>query len=203
MKKEKDRIELKLSDVFLRSERMPEDRQPCLEVRAVMLNINWGNNRELMNQCQRLREYSQCIATIREYESKIADREEAVTKAVDQCIAEGFLADILSKNKAEVIALFLTEYDEQAQRELDRAEAREEGLAEGREEGLAEGREQGAWIKLICLVRKKVIKGIPAMDAADMLEEPLELIRQIYDVVQSHPDWTEEEIYENSRTTMF
>jgi len=61
-----------------------------------------------------------------------------VSRAVDRCIADGLLADILSKNKAEVVALFLTEYDEQAQRELDREEAREEGLAEG----LAEGRVQ-------------------------------------------------------------
>ena len=152
-----------------------------------------------MDQCQRLREYSQCIATIREFEARIADREEAVAMAVDRCIAAGWLADILSKNKAEVIALFLTEYDEQAQRELDRAEAREEGLEEGRAEGRAEGRVDGDCMRLIRQLRKKLQKEISAEDAAEMLEESPELVQKIYDVLKNHPEWTDEEIYENGR----
>ncbi len=184
-RRQPERMELRLSDAFIRNEHIPEDRQPCLEVRAIMLNINWGCNRELMEHCRRLGEYSQCIATIREYEKQFENREEAVKKAVDQCIAEGLLADILLKNKAEVIALFLTEYDEQAQRELDREEAREEG------------RERGKYIKVILNARKKLQKGISVEEAADMLEESPELIQHIYDVLQQHPDWSEDEVYDH------
>lgn len=193
-RQEEDRTELKLSDAFYGDKQKLKDRQPCLEVRALMLNINWGHNKELMVQCRRLQEYSQCIAVIREYEAKIADRQEAVAKAVDKCIAKGLLSDILSKNRAEVISLFLTEYDEQAQRELDRAEAREDGWNEGRKAGMKEGREKG----IIQLVRKKALKGISVQDTAEMLEESEELIQTIYDAIRNHPDWTDDEIYENS-----
>lgn len=213
-RQKEDRTELKLSDAFYGDKQKLKDRKPCLEVRALMLNINWGHNKELMVQCRRLQEYSQCIAVIREYEAKIADRQEAVAKAVDKCIAEGLLADILSKNRAEVISLFLTEYDEQAQRELDRAEAREDGWNEGREAGMKAGMEAGmeAGMKagmeegmkagrakgFIHLVRKKALKGISVQDTAEMLEEPEELIQTIYDAIRNHPEWTEDEIYENS-----
>lgn len=185
LRKEPDRMELKLSDAFYHESSMVKDRQPCLEIRAVMLNINWGHNRELMDQCQRLQDYSRCIALIREYEAAIPDRKEAVERAVDQCIEDGVLADILLKNKAEVMALFLTEYDEKLQRELDREEAREEGQAEGEA------------LRLIRIVKKKIIKGFSAEETAEMVEEAPEFIERIYSVIREHPDWTESEIYEN------
>ena len=191
-REEPDRTELRLSDAFIRSPAIPEGRKPCLEVRAVMLNINWGHNQELMEHCKLLREYSQCIATIREYGKTYADREEGVSKAVDRCIAEGMLADILSKNKAEVITLFLTEFDEQAYRRLERKEAREEGWKEGWDEGL----EKGLELSIIRMARKKLQKGISAEETADMLEQSPELIRRVYDAFRNHPDGTDEEISE-------
>jgi len=205
LQEEPDRTELRLSDAFIRSPAIPEGRKPSLEVRAVMLNINWGHNQELMEHCKRLREYSQCIATIREYGKIYEDREEGVAKAVDRCIAEGMLADILSKNKAEVITLFLTEFDEQAYRRMMRKEAwedgheegREEGLEEGRKEGRKEGREAGSMLRIVQIAGKKFRKGISAEDAADMLEESPEWIRKLYEAFREHPDWSEEEIYKS------
>lgn len=186
-----DCMELRLSDAFIRSPNIPADRQPCLEIRAMMLNINWGRNKELMDECQRLREYAQCIATIRSYEADAEDRETAIAEAVNQCIAQGFLADILSKNKSEVIALFLTEYDEQAQRELDREEAR------------AEGQTEGLHISLIRLIQKKLRKNLSAEDIAELVEEPLELVRQICRAIMEHPDWTAEELYDQEKERLF
>ena len=186
-RREPDRVELHLSDAFIRGDAIPDDRRPCLELHAEMLNINWGHNRELMEHCQRLQEYSQCIATIRDYEKRFPKREEAVTMAVDQCISRGFLADILSKNKSEVIALFLTEYDEKAQRALDRRDARREGMERGLKKGMQ--------LKTIHNTGRMLKKDISAEDTADMLEEPVELIRQIYDTFQNHPDWSDEEVY--------
>ena len=40
---EPDRIELRLSDSFIRKE-----DEPCIECRALVLNINYGHNQELM-----------------------------------------------------------------------------------------------------------------------------------------------------------
>lgn len=39
-------------------------------------------------------------------------REEAVHTAIDTCIDKGILKDILTKQKAEVLHMILTEYDE-------------------------------------------------------------------------------------------
>ncbi len=195
-RREPDRTELHLSDAFIRSDAIPDERRPCLELHALMLNINWGHNRELMEHCRRLREYSQCVATIRDYEKRFPKREEAVAMAVDYCISQGFLADILSKNKSEVIALFLTEYDEKAQRALDRRDARREGMARGLEKGRKQGCERGMRLKTIHIAGKKLKKGSSAEDTADMLEESVELIQEVYAAFQSHPDWTDEEIYQ-------
>ena len=56
--------------------------------------------------------------------------EAAVKRAVDECIREGILEDFFRKNKAEVIAMSIFEYDEKEVidyiREEERAIGREE-----------------------------------------------------------------------------
>jgi flagellar biosynthesis/type III secretory pathway protein FliH len=62
-------------------------------------------------------------------------------------MAEGVLTDFFTENRAEVVDLFLTEWDEEKYRDLLRREAEEDGYAageaEGRKEGLKQGLEQG------------------------------------------------------------
>lgn len=53
---------------------------------------------------------------------------EAVTKAVDQCIKEGILADFLKKNKSEVISMSIFEYDEKLHEETMRKIGKREGV---------------------------------------------------------------------------
>jgi len=57
-------------------------------------------------------------------------------------------------------------------------------------------------LKLIRIVKKKVLKGITAEDTAEMLEEPLERIQQIYNVIREHADWTEDEIYDRTAAAL-
>lgn len=123
-----DRTELLLSDAFLRPSGSTARFLPALEVRVVMLNINDGKNKELMEQCQRLREYSQFIGRIRRYQALNNPPELAVELAMDDCIGEGILADILSVHRMEVRDMFLADYDAEAQRALDREDALEEGM---------------------------------------------------------------------------
>ena len=79
----------------------------CLECQVVMLNINYGHNQELMEKCRRLREYSQFVFIVREQKKMYEDPEEATLRAVDICIEQGVLVDILRKHKAEVISMVL------------------------------------------------------------------------------------------------
>lgn len=69
-----------------------------------MLNINFGHNKELMDKSRTLREYAQYVDRVRKY-AKLMRIEEAVERAVAECIKEGILEDFLSSQKAEVIAV--------------------------------------------------------------------------------------------------
>ncbi len=79
-------------------------------------------------------------------------------------------------------------------------EGREQGLEQGREQGLERGRElgleQGKILNLIELTIKKILKNIPAEEAADMLEENVTLIERIYDAARMcAPDYDVDKIY--------
>ena len=66
------------------------------------------------------------------------------------------------------------------------------GVREGREQGL----EQGKILNLIELTIKKILKNIPAEEAADMLEENVTLIERIYDAARMcAPDYDVDKIY--------
>ena len=73
---------------------------------------------------------------------------------------------------------------------------RNAGRIEGRNEGRIEGRNAGKIEGKIELVIKKHQKGYTAEATADMLEESVARIRQIYDVIEkSAPDYDAETIY--------
>ena len=75
-----------------------------------------------MEQCQILREYAIYVARVRKY-AKYMQLETAVQKAVDECIQEEILEEFLRKNRAEVIAVSIFEYDkEEEERKLRKAE---------------------------------------------------------------------------------
>ena len=96
---------LRLSDAyFIREE------HPALELEAVMLNINAGNNPELLKACKSLGEYAEYVAKVRRYAKDMA-LAEAVERAITECIQEGILADFLERNRAEVKKVSLYEYD--------------------------------------------------------------------------------------------
>ena len=128
-----DRKELRLSDAF----QQPTE-QPDIEVVAHMLNINYGHNKELMERCQKLKEYAQFIDIIRHYlrENKQWSNEQAISKAIDDCIKNNILRDILQKERLRVMASILSEFDEVGYKEMIREEAYEEAYGEGEISGM-------------------------------------------------------------------
>ena len=103
MKDEEDRKVLELKDAFPELEGL----EPCLNCKAVLLNINYGHNREIMERSRTLRDYSVYVQRIRD--NKIAGMGllDAVDKATEDCIKEGILKDILIKNSSEVKEMVL------------------------------------------------------------------------------------------------
>ena len=131
--KKEDRWENALSDAY-----ETPDKEPRLELKVLTLNMNEGHNKELMEQCQTLREYAKYVALVRKYKKEMK-LDAAVKCAVDECIQSGILAEFLKKNRAEVIAVSIFEYDkEEEEKKLRKAEY-EAGYDDGKKLGITEG----------------------------------------------------------------
>ena len=193
---EPERRVMPLSDSYMTND-SNKDQEPCLELKALLININYGCNKEIMNKCQKLMEYSQLIALIRKHYDELVEKyaklgihksrkeifAEAVSLAIEEAIRNNILKEILRNNKAEVTNMLLTEFDEK-----DYIEGvKEESERRGREEERLEGK--------IYLIIKKVKKSKPLPIIASELEEEEADIKPIYDaVIASAPDYDMEEI---------
>lgn len=182
-----DRVELKLSDAFI----VPEGNEN-FEWTAVVLNINFGHNKELMNRCSMLNEYAILIDTIRKYEQDTGYAiEEGVTRAVDECIENDILKEFLQEHKSEVIEMCLTEYNEVETMEMFRKEA----LTEGLETGRAEGQKQGRLKLKISLICKKLKKHKTVEEIAEDLEESIDEVSKICKIAEKYaPQYDEQAI---------
>ena len=131
-KKQPERKILKLSDAFEKKVSDPE-----LELKVLMLNINLGQNQQLMERCKTLKEYCQYVERVRKY-AKEMPIAAAVDTAVTECIKEGILAEFLSAQRAEVVAMSIFEYNE----EEELKKLRKSEFAGGKAEGKIEGKQE-------------------------------------------------------------
>ncbi len=83
------------------------------------------------------------INRIRDNQNYGMNIQNAINTAVNSCIADNIMKDFLTKHKAEVMSVCITEFDEKVFTDGIREEGREEGLAEGLAEGLSRGRQDG------------------------------------------------------------
>ena len=132
-----DREELRLSAAYENLQ-----GEPDLELKVTMLNINEGHNRELMEQCRILREYSQYVARVRKYAAQM-ELNEAVERAITECIREGILSEFLSRNRAEVMKVSIFEYDQELEEKKYREAEYEHGRQDGYDAGVREGHAAG------------------------------------------------------------
>lgn len=98
------------------------------------MNDDKGHNRKLMETCRILEDYAKYTFRVREYAAEMP-LDEAVERAITECISEGILADFLRKNRAEAKRVSIYEYDE----ERHMRQTREEGMEEGYANGLSQG----------------------------------------------------------------
>ena len=159
-----DRQILKLSDLYTIKE------ECSLELEAVMLNVNSGHNKELMEMSHTLWEYAEYTARVREY-AEVMELEEAVERAIKECIQEGILKEFLEKNRAEAKNMSIFEYDQEKHIKQEREEAWEEGRKEGKKAGERD--------MLLKLAEKKLRKGKTIAEIAEELEESEKTIKEI------------------------
>ena len=157
---EPDERIIRLSDAF-------EKKDGCVECEARLLNINYGRNRELMEKCRRLEEYSIFVATVRACKKENVSLMTAVTQAIDDCIEKGILVDILKKQRSEVLEVVLTTFNQELYEKNLKQDAFDEGCAVGERQ------------KLKNLVQRKLAKGNTVEEIAEWLEEDIELIKEL------------------------
>ena len=176
-KAQPDKTTLRLSDAF-----SDKSRRGCLECEVDMLNINYGHNRELMDKCKKLEEYAIFVDTARKYALKSPQNpRKALVQAVDECIQNNVLKDLLISQKSEVLETMLTTFNKELYEKNLREQAIAEGLAEGRAQGHAEGRAT----LLTDLVQKKLAKNMSIPAIAEALEQSEEVILSIVDQIKN------------------
>ena len=131
-----DRVELRLSEAY---EHLAGE--PDLELKVLMLNVNEGHNKDLMEQCQTLKEYAIYVARVQKYASEL-NLNDAVERAITECIKEGILVEFLRKNRSEVKMVSILEYDKEwEEKKLRKAEyeaGKSDGIEIGRDKAIAE-----------------------------------------------------------------
>ena len=129
-----------------------------------------------MEQCQTLKEYAQYVARVRKYvSSNELSLEEAVEKAVTECINENILRDFLSSNRAEVINMSIFEYD----KELEEKKLRRAEFQAGIEQGIAKGQHDLLKQK----ISAKLAKGKSLELIADELEEDISTVKKLAGII--------------------
>ena len=169
-----EEMELRLSDSF---GTLPKGQCPALECTARMLNINYGHNRLLLERCKRLNDYSFFIDCVRTFINAGYPQKEAINLAVDQCIEKGILADILEKNRSEVVSMLLTTFDKKLHDKTLRQEGFEDGFKTGDKH------------RLMTMIRKKLELGQSVDKISEDLVEPPEVIRKL--IAEIHNENTE------------
>ena len=99
-----------------------------------------------MQHCNTLNEYAQYVAKVRHYAADMS-LDQAVERAVDECVREGILAEFLTRNRNEVISMSIFEYDKELEEKKLRKAEYEAGFSEGEkyghETGFSEGEKYG------------------------------------------------------------
>ena len=104
-----------VSNTFLGTSYGPHDEAADggltdLELTVKMYNINRGRNEKILKSCAAIHEYSIFINMVREYKNSMT-LEEAITKAVVDCIDQNVLKEFLLKHKGEVINMLISEWN--------------------------------------------------------------------------------------------
>ena len=131
--------------------------EPKLELIVTVLNVNEGHNADLMQHCNTLNEYAQYVARVRLYAADMS-LDQAVERAVDECVREGILAEFLTRNRNEVISMSIFEYDKELEEKKLRKAEYEAGFSEGEkyghEAGFSEGEKHGIELNSIETARR-------------------------------------------------
>ncbi len=171
-----EREVLKLSSLYAK-----KAEHISLELETLVLNVNIGYNKILMERCRQLSDYAQFVSEVRKRLSKKIPLSEAVNEAVEDCIQRGILAEFLSKNRAEVIKVSIYEYDEEKVKRMFKEECMKLGMEQGKQLGIEQGKQIGIeqGIEQARVIFRLYISGKSEEDIARETGETIEMIHKV------------------------
>lgn len=131
----------------------------ALELKVIQLNINPGNNEEIVSKCPLLFEYIEFVSCVRKYQQNLPVAQ-AVDQAIRECISNGILEKFLRENRAEVVKLSIYEYDE------------EKHMRTLKEEGIQQGKDQ--------MIYRMFLNNRTPQEVSEFTGEPLEYLYQVH-----------------------
>lgn len=149
-----------------------------LDLEVTMLNVNYGKNQELMEQCQTLKEYALYVTKVRK-NAETMELSEAVEMAVNESIEEGILVEFLTRYRREAIQVSILEFDEEREMKLIRKAEREMGWDAGKAEGLA---------LAVGMIRKQLQNKTDADEISEFLGIEKTLVQQVSDLISKDPN---------------
>lgn len=162
-----DRQVLRLSDAFQVPGLDLGDGRPPYEWSAIVLNVNLGHNRQLLEACPELGDYALFVDTVRKVHASGAEPRDAISSAVDVVVSGGrALSSYFLRNRSEVVDVFMEEMDIQ----LHEQALHDKGVEEGIEQGI----ERGRMSTLIELVRDGTLSLDVAAAKVGLSEEEFE-----------------------------
>ena len=123
------RTELKLSDQY----EVKQDK-PDLELKVTVYNINSVKGAEVLSKSRTLQEYTEFVERTRKaLEGKKSDEErrEAMSRVIDQSIADGILVKLLTDRRDEIMDTSIFQYDQEAHEWALHEDGYEEGIQQG------------------------------------------------------------------------
>ncbi len=162
-----NRWSMRLSDAFIN-----EDKSGGFEWTADVINMNPKCNRPLQKKCKALYDYIRYVYRIKENWKSGMSNTGVVEEAVDWAISKGLLGGFFKRQKAEVLGMSLTEFDEEEFKRTMREEGYEDGLADG----MTKGQQQKALEDAENLLRMNVLSFEQIAQATSL---PLEKVREI------------------------
>ena len=171
-----EREVLKLSSLYAK-----KAEHISLELETLVLNVNVGYNKILMERCRQLSDYAQFVSEVRKRLSKKIPLSEAVNEAVEDCIQRGILAEFLSKNRAEVIKVSIYEHDEEKVKRMFKEECMKLGMEQGKQLGIEQGKQLGIeqGIEQARVIFRLYISGKSEEDIARETGETIEMIHKV------------------------
>ena len=162
-----EKWELRLSDAF-------GGDGSRLELVVKVYNINYAENREILEKCRDLKAYSIFVAFVRAAVKNGATLKKAIADAIHYCKENDILGDYFAaKEREEVFDMVSFKWDPELAMKVREEEATEAGLAKGLAKGRAEGHKQGLTQATLASIRSLMKKlHMTATEAMNVLDVP-------------------------------